>query len=110
MNSRKRKNSTIPEFGGKLSKRTRLLSTLWDSQEEQVGIPERSRNDSSSPIYKIKAIIGEKPADYLIDWANDPITGEIFKPDWVSGIKTLESNQGWKMTELPCDHRFPNLS
>ncbi len=87
MNSRKRKDSTIPEFEGKLSKRTRLLSTLWNPQEEQVGIPERSSNNSSSPVYKIKAIIGERPADYLIDWANDPITGESFNPDWVSQNK-----------------------
>lgn len=40
----------------------------------------------------IKAIIGERPNEYLIDWADDPITGEKFKPDWVSGQSVLQIN------------------
>jgi hypothetical protein len=88
MSSRKRKDSTIPEFEGKSSKRTRLLSTLWNSQSKRTGSSEKSSITQLSPVYKIKAIIGERPAEYLIDWADDQVTGENFVPDWVS-----ESNQ-----------------
>jgi len=90
MNSRKRKNSTIPETDAELSKRARLLSTLWKSQEDQSKSPAKSQDKPSSPVYKIKAIIGEKPAEYLIDWADDLIAGEIFTPDWVSETKLLK--------------------
>ena len=59
------------------------MSNLWKSQEESVGTQGSQRN-SSSPVYRIKAIIGERSNEYLIDWADDPITGESFKQDWVS--------------------------
>ena len=83
MSSRKRKNSPDPGTEKHLSKRAKLLSNLWRSQEETVGATQGSQNDPSSPVYRIKAIIGERSTEYLIDWADDPITGEKFQPDWV---------------------------
>lgn len=82
MSSRKRKNSPDPGTETTLSKRARLLSNLWQTQEETVGTTQGSQSNPSSPVYRIKAIIGERPTEYLIDWADDPITGETFKPDW----------------------------
>lgn len=84
MSSRKRKNSTNPEITRNPSKRARLLSTLWDSQDEKVGNSASSQGYTSSLEFQIKAIIGERPTEYLIDWADNPITGETFTPDWVS--------------------------
>ncbi len=84
MSSRKRKNSPYSGTEKILSKRAKLLSNLWQSQEESVGTTQGSQRNSSSPIYRIKGIIAERSNDYLIDWADDPITGESFEPDWVS--------------------------
>ena len=95
MSSRKRKNSSIPEKEGTLSKRARLLSNLWHSQQEAAGSTETSLSNPSSPVYMIKAVIGERPNEYLIDWADDPITGEKFKPDWVSGQSALQITSHW---------------
>ena len=81
--SRKRKNSLDSGTQRTLSKRAKLLSSLWQSQEEIVGATQSSQSNPSSPVYRIKAIIGERPFEYQIDWADDPITGEKFKPDWV---------------------------
>lgn len=61
-----------------------MLADLWKSQEETVGTTQGSQSNLSSPVYRIKAIVGERSAEYLIDWADDPITAEKFKPDWVS--------------------------
>ena len=90
MSSRKRKNSAIPETGRNLSKRARLFTGLWQSQEATSSSPVESSCSSSGSVYRIKAIIGERPREYLIDWADDPITGQKFKPDWVSKYLCLE--------------------
>lgn len=83
MSSRKRKNVSLdPETEKTLSKRAKLLSNLWQSQEESVRTTQGSQSNPSSPVYRIKAIIGERSTEYLIDWADDPTTGERFKPDW----------------------------
>ena len=84
MSSRKRKNSAIPGTDRNPSKRARLFTSLWQSQETTSTSPVESSCSSSGSVYRIKAIIGERPREYLIDWADDPITGEKFKPDWVS--------------------------
>ena len=83
MSTRKRKNSADPGTEKILSKRAKLLSDLWQSQEETIVTTQGSQSNPSSPVYRIKAIIGERSTEYLIDWADDPITGERFKPDWV---------------------------
>ena len=84
MSSRKRKNSPSLGTENHLSKRAKLLADLWKSQEESVGTTQESHSNPSSSVYRIKAIIGERQTEYLIDWADDSITGEKFKPDWVS--------------------------
>ena len=89
MSSRKRKNSAIPGKDRNPSKRARLFSGLWQSQEAASASPAESSWRSSGSVYSIKAIIGERPREYLIDWADDPITGEKFKPDWVSTYSCL---------------------
>jgi len=81
--SRKRKNRINQEKEGNLSKRARLLSSLWNSQEEAAHSIETSSSTSSSSVYRIKAIIGERLGEYLIDWADDLISGEKYKADWV---------------------------
>lgn len=86
MSSRKRKNNTIRGTDESVSKRARLLSSLWNSQEEETGSSDGFSCRPSSSVYTIKAIIGERPAEYLIDWADDPLTGETFSPDWVSAM------------------------
>ena len=83
MSTRKRKNSADPGTERNLSKRAKLLSDLWQSQEETGRTTQGSQSNLSSPVYRIKAIIGERSTEYLIDWADDPVTGERFKPDWV---------------------------
>ena len=83
MSTRKRKNSADPGTEKNLSKRAKLLSDLWQSQEETGRTAQGSQSNLSSPVYRIKAIIGERSTEYLIDWADDPVTGERFKPDWV---------------------------
>ena len=84
MSFRKRKNSPDSGTEKTLSKRAKLLSSLWKAQEETVGTTQESQKSPSSPVYRIKAIIGERSNEYLIDWADDPITGERFERDWVS--------------------------
>lgn len=82
MSSRKRKNSPSLGTENHLSKRAKLLADLWKTQEGSVGTTQGSHSNLSSPVYRIKAIIGENPTEYHIDWADNPITGEKFKPDW----------------------------
>lgn len=86
MSTRKRKNaeSNELEVKAKPSKRAKLLSNLWKSQEEALESSGSSQSIPSSSIYRIKGIIGERKDKYLIDWADDSITGEKFKADWVS--------------------------
>lgn len=85
MSPRKRKHGSLDSETEKtLSKRARLLSNLWQSQEESVGTTQGSQSSPSSSLYRIKSIIGERSTEYLIDWADDPTTGARFKPDWVS--------------------------
>ncbi|KAK0857987.1 hypothetical protein LTR03_000554 [Friedmanniomyces endolithicus] len=33
-------------------------------------------------LYTLRSIIDEKPGHYLIDWEDDPVTGEAFDPTW----------------------------
>ena len=84
MSSRKRKTRTSPETVGNSSKRARLLSNLWQSQGQDSGNIDQNRTLFSSPVNNIGAIIGERRNEYLIDWADDPVTGKAFHPDWVS--------------------------
>lgn len=82
MITRKRPLSPSPPIDHQPSKRAKLLSNLWQSQESS-GSSLESQNSQQS-TYTIRAIIGERIGEYLIDWANNRITGEVYAPDWVS--------------------------
>ncbi|KAL8936751.1 MAG: hypothetical protein Q9216_004770 [Gyalolechia sp. 2 TL-2023] len=77
MSTRKRRLSPSRALDHQPTKRARLLSDLWPSESSH---PSQSSGQS---IYTIKAIIGEKPGEYLIDWADNRYTGEAYSPDWV---------------------------
>lgn len=87
--NRKRKSTTTHEKEGRLSKRAKFLSSLWASQEEIEESIATSSTSTSKSAYRIKAIIGERPGEYLIDWADDPSTGRKFKADWVSEMSSF---------------------
>ncbi|KAL8929491.1 MAG: hypothetical protein Q9208_001160 [Pyrenodesmia sp. 3 TL-2023] len=42
--------------------------------------------DSQQSVHTIKAIVGEKPGEYLIDWADNRFTGQVYSPDWTKNI------------------------
>ena len=48
--------------------------------------PVRPQSSDPTPepeiYYKVKNIIGERKRTYLIDWEDDQVTGEQFKPTW----------------------------
>ncbi|KAI4203584.1 MAG: hypothetical protein LQ350_001774 [Teloschistes chrysophthalmus] len=81
MHPRKR-GLSANRIDNKRSKRAKLISDLWDPQSESIS----SYNSASSrdSTYTIRAIIGEKPGAYLIDWADDRFTGQAYSPDWIS--------------------------
>lgn len=41
-----------------------------------------SQDESSQQDWEVKAIIAENELSYLIDWEDDPVTGERFSPTW----------------------------
>ena len=93
MNTRKRKHSTAGELQQTSSKRAELLSQLWSSGEKPSTADKTSTSSSTNSlgtVDQIEAIIGERGDEYLIDWANDPVTGESFEPDWVSYLLYLK--------------------
>ena len=84
--SRKRKSSTNSSKNDKLSKRARLLSQLWDPEEEVETEIQTSLSESSARTHNIKGIVGERSEEYLIDWADNSVTGEDYEADWVRRI------------------------
>ncbi len=60
------------------SGRTSGSSAIRDEEKGVKG------NNVQQDYYTIKSIIKEKRGRYLIDWEDDPSTGEKFKPSWVS--------------------------
>ena len=96
MVSRKRRHSHTSETLQDAYKRARLLTDSLNFQRESESLDESSNYSASSSgtVYQIKAIIGERRHEYLIDWANDSATGATFEPDWVSlfiFVETLAS-------------------
>lgn len=47
----------------------------------------KQKKEVSETFYSVRRIAGEKTENgrlfYLIDWANDPVTGKSFDPTWV---------------------------
>lgn len=87
MSTRKRRPSPSPLVDHQRSKRARLLSDLWPSHDYDNSSPQSQT--SGETVYTIRAIIGEKPGEYLIDWAEDRFTGETYPPDWVSTTRSV---------------------
>lgn len=88
MSSRKRRichNITPQEIP---SKRAKLLSTIWNTNEEEGEDRDitvdttRSRSSTRRSRRKVKAIIGESLKEYLVDW-EDLNNNQISKPSWV---------------------------
>ena len=88
MISRKRKRSCrsiSPQTT--TQRRSEIPSESWDSISQSafsVESPSCSAQSSGS-IFDIKGILAERKSEYLIDWADHPVTGELYEPDWVSG-------------------------
>ena len=82
MSCRKRPISSTSPTDHQQNKRAKLLSDLWQNREDPSSID--SAEDSQGSEFSIRAIIGEKPGQYFIDWADNPVTGESYSPDWVS--------------------------
>ncbi|KAL8749570.1 MAG: hypothetical protein Q9199_007604, partial [Rusavskia elegans] len=80
MSCRKRRISSTSPADYQQNKRAKLLSDLWQSREDRPSID--SAKDSQESEFSIRAIIGEKPGEYFIDWADNPLTGESYSPDW----------------------------
>ena len=83
MRTRKRKSSTVSKGEQNSSKRARLLSSLWQLEDDSVIGTERSSASNATVVYQINGIIKERPGEYLIAWADDPVTGERYNPNWV---------------------------
>lgn len=90
MSCRKRRISSTSPADYQQNKRAKLLSGLWQSREDRPSID--SAKDSQESEFSIRAIIGEKPGEYFIDWADNPLTGESYSPDWVSLPVVFSSN------------------
>ena len=78
MPRRKRTNSSSdPYTYSAFTKRGRQSSSLEiDKNGDSFG--------SQGKLYKVRDIIKESRTKYLIDWEDDPDTGEKFEPTWVS--------------------------
>ncbi|KAL8969985.1 MAG: hypothetical protein Q9183_001733 [Haloplaca sp. 2 TL-2023] len=80
MSPRKRRLNSSPTTQHQNSKRIRLITNLADSQASAAST--YSSKSSGDSVYTVRAIIGEKPGEYLIDWAENKFTGESYSPDW----------------------------
>ncbi|KAL8687864.1 MAG: hypothetical protein Q9218_006083, partial [Villophora microphyllina] len=80
MSTRKRCLSPTAITDNKRRKGARLISDLWSPQTKSSS--SYSSTSSQDSAYTIRAIIGEKPGAYLIDWADDKFTGEAYSPNW----------------------------
>ncbi|KAL8772797.1 MAG: hypothetical protein Q9209_002142 [Squamulea sp. 1 TL-2023] len=80
MSCRKRRISSVSATDQQQSKKAKLLSHRWHKCEDADSIHDTRTSQESE--FSIRAIIGEKPDQYLIDWADDRLTGESYSPDW----------------------------
>lgn len=93
MPSRKRKLSTdsnthISTNSSSTQESAKKLKLISSRPGNSIGAgtqKQKNSNEVSEPeYYTIKSILEEKRGRYLIDWEDDPTTGEQFKPTWVS--------------------------
>jgi len=110
MITRKRQPSPSREAEQRPLKRPRYVSDSQPTLQELSVFSQASRESSGSTSYPIKAIVAERSNKFLVDWADDPITGEGFSPSWVSislvdslsMLYMLQSNieLGWNKTVI----------
>lgn len=58
-------------------------SSPISNRRKKEGRPRKEVSSEAETEYKIRDIIDEDSARYLIDWENDSQTGESFEPTWV---------------------------
>jgi len=80
---RKRQPSPSREAEQRPLKRPRHISNSQPTSQEVSVFSRSSRATSGSTSYPIKAIVAERSKEFLVDWADDPITGKSFSPSWV---------------------------
>ena len=85
----KRKHSRIEDSQATTSKRSRISQDLWSSQSA-VNSSSNCSVRSSGILYDIKGIIQEAEHHYLIDWADDPVTGRSYERSWISISRVFE--------------------
>ncbi|KAL9028570.1 MAG: hypothetical protein Q9196_003089, partial [Gyalolechia fulgens] len=107
MSTRKRRPGPNRVVDHQPSKRARLLSDLWSSDNCQYTQSTYPSQSSGQSIYTIRAIIGEKRGEYLIDWADNRYTGEAYSPDWrsVEGSISIEAAPAGACSQSSTDCR-----
>ena len=84
MSPRKRKLTATSKHTSKRVKRSSLNINNTQSTEDSKEIISVKSQDK---FYKLKDILDEKRGKYLIDWEDDPDTGEKYSPSWVCQYK-----------------------
>lgn len=103
MITRKRRPSPSREAEQRPLKRPRHVPDSQLISQESFVFSQSSRESSGSTSYPIKAIVAERSREFLVDWADDPITGKKYLPSWVriilvdslSMLYVLQSIIGW---------------
>ncbi|MCJ1434337.1 hypothetical protein MMC27_003704 [Xylographa pallens] len=90
MPRRKRTNSSEPSSFESPNKRQRYSLAVGDTQTT-------APFGSQGKLYKVRDIINEKGSKYLIDWEDDPETGEKYQPTWEpKSYANAEAVAAWK--------------
>ncbi|MCJ1390188.1 hypothetical protein MMC18_003046 [Xylographa bjoerkii] len=93
MPQRKRTNSSESYSYKSLNKRRRCLLAAGDTQSI-------APFGSQGKLYKVRDIINEKGAKYLIDWEDDPETGEKYQPTWeLKSYANAEAVAAWRQKQ-----------
>ncbi|MCJ1286065.1 hypothetical protein MMC26_005407 [Xylographa opegraphella] len=93
MPRRKRRNSSESSSYGSLNKRRRCSHAGSET-------PTTAPFGSQGKLYKVRDIINEKGRKYLIDWEDDPETGEKYQPTWEpKSYANAEAVAAWKQQQ-----------
>lgn len=66
----------------------------------------RRRSRPAEKLWAFRAILGERTAangakEYLIEWEDDPDTGEKYEPTWVGFCHFHLYMLGWMLIDVP---------
>ncbi|KAL8987451.1 MAG: hypothetical protein Q9177_003337 [Variospora cf. flavescens] len=107
MSTRKHQLSPTAIANDQQSKRARLLSNLWHSPESSSWYSKSETSQGST--FTIRAILGEKPGEYLVDWADNRFTGEAYSPDWQPKRNvSKEAIASWENRKITGNPKQPN--